>query len=858
MLSRNILNWLVLLLTLATVTRSERYHIVPVDSTDSCHDYRNGTCFTLEQLVQTDLLSGGGDNLTLSFLPGDHVLTEQLLISKFSHVQITGHNTSTTVVGFHSNGAILFVGITELIIERFDFIGANIGPQNSHQGLIIKGAHDVYIKDCYFMDFELLNQVETYIVKIANTQTATIESTLFMNNTGRALHIEAVEDVNITNSEFTRNDGGAVYIKSNNALINNTEFNYNSAERGGAVEVISGTVVITWCSFTNNKASYFGGAINVGSGSVSISNSELTNNRAGFDGGAISVKSGSASISNIELTNNSADYYGGAIRVYSGSVSIFNSELTNNSADYYGGAICVDSGSASISNSELTNNSADYEGGAIYVNLGSVFISNSELTNNVANKGGAIDVFVYSTLIINNTDITNNIRSLNISQSKVTFIGMNIVSNNNGPIYAFDSRVEFNGSTTLSNNRGELGGAISAYQSEIYINTEGVIITNNTATSGGGIFLRESTLFVNEPVKIYHNTAQDGGGIYAHSSRVEFQPLVPMINAHGNPLRIPPNKQSEIAHNIAENNGGGIHAVSSTIKLTQSYVNINSNKANASGGEVYLQQSSKLYLFKNYLEFQHRSSSTQDQYVKLMINNNLAQYGGGIFVADDTQRSACREGTTETDATQTLFVDCFIQTIKLYDGYYGRTPNYFNTFMTSNTATQSGADIYGGLLDRCTVSNFAEYHISSNGSGLDYINNTIKSFTELSISSKPVQMMFCNYSQYDNVSTRKGHTFKISVIAVDQVRNPTNATIRSSVITESAWSWSSQRRTGKTNSWQSVHRIRVQCILTRQLCSSGTLCRGSMHQFGNFKTTYLYFFSTLHMPYWTQTNSVRY
>ncbi len=55
-----------------------------------------------------------------------------------------------------------------------------------------------------------------------------------------------------------------------------------------------------------------------------------------------------------------------------------------------------------------------------------------------------------------------------------------------------------------------------------------------------------------------------------------------------------------------------------------------------------------------------------------------------------------------------------------------------------------------------------------------------------------------------------------------------------------------------------MHRIRVQCILTRQLRSSGTLCRGSMHQFGNFQTTYRCFFSTLHMPYWTQANSVRY
>ena len=812
MLSRSILSWLVLLLSLATVTRSEHYHIVPVDSTDLCDGYGNGTCFTLEQLVQTDLLSDG-DNLTLSFLPGDHVLTEQLLIRNFSHVQITGQNTSTTVVGFHSNGAIRFVSITKLNIERLGFVGANVEPQNSHQGLTIDDSRDVYINDCYFSDFE------NHLVKITNTQTATIESTLFNNNTGQALYVEA-DDVYITNSEFTRNDGGAVDIESNNALINNTEFNYNSAENGGAVEVVSGAVVITWCNFTNNKAVQLGGAIHVNSGSVSISNSELTHNSADY-GGVIDVDSGSASISNSELTHNSADFggaivvtsgsvyisnseltnnsadIGGAIYVYSGSVSISNSELTNNSADFggaiyvysgsasisnseltnnsadYGGVINVFSGSASISNSELTNNSADY-GGAIDVYSGSVSISNSELTHNSAKEGGAIDVFHSSTLIINNTDITNNMASLNISQSNVTFTGMNIVSNNGRPIYAFNSRIEFNGPTTLSNNHGVFGGAISADQSQIYINTQEVIITNNTATSGGGIFLRESTLFVNEPIEINQNTAQDGGGIYAYSSRVEFQ-SVQMVGAYGHPL--PPNKQSEIAHNIAEN-GGGIHAVSSTIDLTHSYVNIDSNTADTSGGGVYLQQSSKLYLFKTNAEILDRI------YVKLLMNNNSAQYGGGIFVADDTQRSACGGGATETDATQTIFSDCFIQTINLYGRIYSNI-NYFNTFMTNNTATQSGADIYGGLLDRCTASQNAEYPVSSNGSGLDYIQNTVKSSTELSISSRPVQVMFCNYSQNDCGSTKKGHTFKVSVMAVDQVGNQMNATIHSSVVSES-------------------------------------------------------------------------
>ena len=209
MLSRNILSWLILLLLLATVTRSEHYHIVPVDSTSLCYDYRNGTCFTLEQLAQTDLLCGG-DNLTLSFLPGDHVLTEQLLIRNFSHVQITGQNKSTTVVGFHSNdGAIRFVSITKLSIEHLGFVGVNVGPPNSHQGVIIVGSHDVYINDCYLMEFGS-NQLEK--THIAKTKTATIESTLFMNNTGQALHVE-VDDVYITSSEFTKNSGGAVYIK---------------------------------------------------------------------------------------------------------------------------------------------------------------------------------------------------------------------------------------------------------------------------------------------------------------------------------------------------------------------------------------------------------------------------------------------------------------------------------------------------------------------------------------------------------------------------------------------------------------------------------------------------------------------
>ncbi len=370
------------------------------------------------------------------------MLTEQFLILNFSYVHINGQNTSTTVIGFHSNGTILFVNITELYIERLGFVGAKVEPQNLHQGLIIDSTHDVYINGCYFMNFRLLHPAERNLVKISNTQTAIIESTFFMNNTGQALHVEA-DDVYITNSEFTRNDGGAVDIQSNNSLITSTKFNYNSADSGGAVEVVSGTVVITWCIFTNNKAIGLGGAIRVNSGSsVSIFNCELTNNRAAFGGigGAIHISSGSSmKISNSELTNNRAGIYGGVIAAYASSVSISNSELTNNRADYGGAIYGYLGGSVSISNCELTNNRA-VDGGAIFFEGGrSLSISNSKLTNNSAGSGVIIayrssgktsivnstlasngvdhDGVIYVTqgaLILKDTNITNNMASFKV------------------------------------------------------------------------------------------------------------------------------------------------------------------------------------------------------------------------------------------------------------------------------------------------------------------------------------------------------------------------------------------------------------------------------------------------------------
>ncbi len=125
--------------------------------------------------------------------------------------------------------------------------------------------------------------------------------------------------------------------------------------------------------------------------------------------------------------------------------------------------------------------------------------------------------------------------------------------------------------------------------------------------------------------------------------------------------------------------------------------------------------------------------------------------------------------------------------------------NHRNTFLTNNTATQSGADIYGGLLDRCTVDVSAE--LSSSDNGFKYLNNTVR---YSSIASKAVRVKLCNTTK-QIISVRKGQAFTISVMAVDQAGNPmNNAIIHSSVITESS-------RVDRLKEGQAQQKVGYQC-----------------------------------------------
>ena len=168
-------------------------------------------------------------------------------------------------------------------------------------------------------------------------------------------------------------------------------------------------------------------------------------------------------------------------------------------------------------------------------------------------------------------------------------------------------------------------------------------------------------------------------------------------------------------------------------------------------------------------------------------------YGGAIYVDDQSNSGSCASNPFDVNAQQS---ECFIHVIATQVILTANT-NYIltNILFDSNVADVSGSTIFGGLLDRCDVSVFNEVDrtldLSDNqfltyeGDGLQYLFDISIGNTNESISSDPVQLcpcfngkQNCGQKVHRHVQIRKGEEFTVSVMAVDHVYNPVNATIQ--------------------------------------------------------------------------------
>ena len=371
-----------------------------------------------------------------------------------------------------------------------------------------------------------------------------------------------------------------------------------------------------------------------------------------------------------------------------------------------------------------------------YANVGVVYVleSNTDWSSIMYSKNvGSLYAFGGAVTIRNNSILVQNIQPRY----------MHHLLKEGGTITAVQSEVKFEGSSLLSKGHAECGGALKAIESKIHVHGN-VTVANNTATEAGG-------------------------GIYFYHSE----------------LTCWKNSTLNIQNNVAKEKGGGISAFGSVIRLknprdNQSFssLHFDSNQA-TNGGGLFLKMDSKVYIIKSKTNI-----ITGQKFIFFSMNS--AQYGGAIYVSDNGMCSVFNESTVN---------ECFIQTLAMYapmtTDFDPDDTRCQNIDFINNTAELSGNSLFGGLLDRCSVSQFAETNINnmnmdytfSNGTmivqGYDYFKK-ISNIEGTDINSPPVRVCFCSSGQpncshqHEPIQVRKGQqsNISLSLAIVNQIHNP--------------------------------------------------------------------------------------
>ena len=836
------------LLTVVARYSCETIHIVPANSTETCVAMEK-PCLTLEKLA-LEIASLGSTNLTLYFHPGEHFVNRKLL--NFSNVK------SIKMIGLTINTIVRFQGPELSILEIEALAIENLILASSNEetmAVSIEECGSIQIEGCTFNRVVLDLYVKSMIMSqptmfpkglfigssefnhstvFATVLKGNTEFQAFINNTififGRGIEMYGQQNsiVYIFSCIFKYNYEGAIStFNVSKVIVANSTFTENKYSNDSIIYLQSYRLEINNCIFTGNLNCKE--VVRAETNYLNMTNSEFINNSClntvWIDELYTEEDSGVIHIKNSTFIDNNQG--GGIINFEYNRLMITNCVFLGNHADDIGGAIYSEA-ETFISNTTFTNNSAPV-GGAVYLDdyfeiVNCIFtnnrirVSEDKMTGSALHIIGLLKEEASKSPVIKNTIFTKNVGS-DILGSTLRFEnttlgnngklspGKNSFSHNRGCIYLFNSDLYIDGPVTLSNN---IGGAIHAVLSNIYIHSN-TTVSNNTAISGGGIILRESKLTIESSaiLKLSDNEAKMfGGGIYAYQSVIEFV-------SEG---------KGFILNNHASKNGGGMFVVASNIKLARSRVAIGSNSAQLRGGGLYLQDNSKIYLLKTQAD--QKKQNVLD--VSLTVTSNSAKYGGGFYIADNStagelQCHGLENQTYDENDLATPASECFIQTIKLYQkNIIGILTN---TFIINNTA-KLGSAIYGGLLDRCTVSPLAEaYYYNSITNGFEYIQMTVNVSNDSTITSDPVKVVIC---RDHTIRTMKGKMFKLNVSAIDQVGNPVNATIHSSVFTISG--------VGRLKEGQTEQTVGNQCTeLEYNVFSQDSSAKLEIHPVGPCK-----------------------
>ena len=583
----------------------------------------------------------------------------------------------------------------------------------------------------------------------------------FNNNTVGGVFKITASTLTVENSSFSNNNhtitggpgGGCIFSGHSTVALIKSKFIYNRAPYGGVVYSHSSTLHINKSKFYYNRADYYGGVFYTGSSNVSIILCIIYFNNA-FAVSVLTIFEGITEISQTMFKQNGYNITEkGVIAASSASLKINRSWFIANAGSDIGVLLLDQSNFTSIGVS-FTNNTSKYRG-ILYAEKSTLLCHGTLVLFNIGNF--SVIYLAETVATFSGFNLSNNIGSLLALRSKLSFLTRSIFRYNTpskndpedfllrraqyqgGSVTIFHSSLTFHGRTYFVYNKGDNGGALYAVKSTISVYDYLLVSMNEANESGGGIYLYQSDFQCNDICNISKNNAtNEGGALYASSGSV---------------------------------NVGGIGYVTVTDRYPYRTIYVVDNRAKLGGG-MYLSENAKIY----FIESSHLITG------RIVFAQNIANYGGALYVKDNTTSGACHSSSYTEYLPST---ECFFQT--LYTGQeneeYDKKAWSFR--FSNNTAKLSGSVLFGGLLDRCSQSPFIKHSKRENrlDDGLTYLAILSRIIYFDSISSFPVRLCLCSNGkpncshQHPTKYVKKGELFHVGLVAVDQVNNTVKSTI---------------------------------------------------------------------------------
>ena len=339
-------------------------------------------------------------------------------------------------------------------------------------------------------------------------------------------------------------------------------------------------------------------------------------------GGALNIQNSTVKLTGNIFQNNSADF-GGVLVVLDSTLSVMDNTFQNNSADT-GGVLYVENSTLTIMDNTFQNNSAD-TGGVLYVENSTLTIMDNTFQYNSADTGGVLGVLDSTFTVMDNTFQYNS-------------------ADTGGVLGVLDSTLSVM-NKTFQNNSADRGGVLYVVDSTLSVmdNT----FQYNSADFGGVLYVVNSTLTVMNNTFQNNSVGEDGGVLYVDNTLYFF------LNS------------TVITGNIFQKNSANLGGI---IYMTGGSINITNNTFTDSsallGGAIFM-----------------TDNSTVNMYGSNIIENNTAQYGGGIAALNSQLQ---------------LFNTVFENNTASYGGglYARNTKCNGNALFTNNVAFEGGGAIY--------------------------------------------------------------------------------------------------------------------------------------------------------------------